>query len=59
MKYIVTGGSGFIGSHSAEYLSNNSHGVTIFDHHFTGKKQNPKYTFESGLQETVSWFQDQ
>ncbi len=40
MKYIVTGGAGFIGSHIAEYLSGNGHEVIIFDNLFTGKKQN-------------------
>lgn len=59
MKYIVTGGTGFIGSLIAGYPSNNGHEVIIFDNLLTGKKQNPKYTFESGLQETVSWFQNQ
>jgi UDP-glucose 4-epimerase len=40
MRYIVTGGAGFIGSHIAEYLSKNGHEVIIFDNLFTGKKQN-------------------
>jgi UDP-glucose 4-epimerase len=40
MKYIVTGGAGFIGSHIAEYLARNGHEVIIFDNLFTGKKQN-------------------
>ncbi len=31
MKVIVFGGSGFIGSHVADYLTNNGHEVTIFD----------------------------
>jgi UDP-glucose 4-epimerase len=40
MKYIVTGGAGFIGSHIAEHLSVNGHEVIIFDNLFTGKKHN-------------------
>ena len=31
MKIIVTGGSGFLGSHVADELSNRGHDVTIFD----------------------------
>jgi UDP-glucose 4-epimerase len=40
MKYIVTGGAGFIGSHIAEYLSARGDEVIIFDNLFSGKKQN-------------------
>jgi UDP-glucose 4-epimerase len=43
MKYIVTGGAGFIGSHIAEYLSVNGHEVIIFDNLFTGKKHNIRH----------------
>lgn len=32
MKVIVFGGSGFIGSHMADYLTKMQHQVTIFDH---------------------------
>lgn len=46
MKYIVTGGAGFIGSHIAEYLSRNGHEVIIFDNLFTGKKQNIQHLLE-------------
>jgi UDP-glucose 4-epimerase len=52
MKYIVTGGAGFIGSHIAEYLSMNGHAVVIFDNLFTGKKQNIQHLLEK---ETVSF----
>ena len=31
MKIIVTGGSGFLGSHVADELSKRGHNVTIFD----------------------------
>ena len=31
MKIIVTGGSGFLGSHVADELSKRGHDVTIFD----------------------------
>lgn len=52
MKYIVTGGAGFIGSHIAEYLSMNGHEVIIFDNLFTGKKQNIQHFLEK---KTVSF----
>ena len=31
MKILVTGGSGFLGSHVADALSQTGHTVTIFD----------------------------
>ena len=46
MKYVVTGGAGFIGSHIAEYLSKKGHEVIIFDNLFTGKKQNIRHLLE-------------
>ncbi|MDC1324472.1 NAD-dependent epimerase/dehydratase family protein [Flavobacteriaceae bacterium] len=39
-KYLITGGAGFIGSHIAEYLSNNGHKVTILDSLRTGFEKN-------------------
>jgi UDP-glucose 4-epimerase len=39
MKYIITGGAGFIGSHIAESLSG-SHEVVIIDDFSTGKPEN-------------------
>jgi len=30
-KIVVTGGSGFLGSHVADVLSENGHEVTVFD----------------------------
>jgi UDP-glucose 4-epimerase len=52
MRYIVTGGAGFIGSHIAEYLSTNGHEVIIFDNLFSGKKQNIRHLLE---RKTVSF----
>jgi UDP-glucose 4-epimerase len=40
MKYIVTGGAGFIGSHIAERLLTDGHEVVIFDDLSSGKKEN-------------------
>jgi UDP-glucose 4-epimerase len=40
MKYIVTGGAGFIGSHIVEELAQQKHEVVIFDNLFSGKVEN-------------------
>jgi UDP-glucose 4-epimerase len=40
MKYIVTGGAGFIGSHIVEELEAQKHEVVILDNLFSGKKEN-------------------
>jgi UDP-glucose 4-epimerase len=40
MKYIVTGGAGFIGSHIVEELVNAGHDVVIVDNLFSGKMEN-------------------
>jgi UDP-glucose 4-epimerase len=40
MKYLITGGCGFIGSHLAEALLGNGHQVTVLDDLSTGKFAN-------------------
>jgi len=40
MKYVVTGGAGFIGSHLAEKLIEDGHTVSIVDNLNTGKEKN-------------------
>jgi UDP-glucose 4-epimerase len=40
MKYIVTGGAGFIGSHIVEELTQLRHEVVIIDNLFSGKMEN-------------------
>ena len=40
MKYVVTGGAGFIGSHLTKILVNQGHNVTVIDNLHTGKKEN-------------------
>ena len=40
MKYIVTGGAGFIGSHIVEELAGPGHEVVILDNLFSGKMEN-------------------
>ncbi|MCX5842203.1 MAG: NAD-dependent epimerase/dehydratase family protein [Deltaproteobacteria bacterium] len=40
MRYIVTGGAGFIGSHIVEELVEQQHEIVIFDDLFSGKMDN-------------------
>ncbi len=40
MKYVVTGGAGFIGSHIVEELAATGHDVVIVDNLFSGKREN-------------------
>jgi UDP-glucose 4-epimerase len=39
-KYLITGGAGFIGSHIAEFLSNEGHNVSVLDSLRTGFEKN-------------------
>ncbi len=53
MKYLITGGAGFIGSHLAESLISRSDQVTVMDNLSTGSKDNlvrieEKIKFEQG-----------
>lgn len=40
MKYVVTGGAGFIGSHIVDKLLNTGHDVVCIDNFRTGKREN-------------------
>jgi nucleoside-diphosphate-sugar epimerase len=40
MKYIVTGGAGFIGSHIAEELARQGHETVVIDNLFSGRETN-------------------
>ena len=37
MKFLVTGGSGYIGSHMVKYLLGKKHSVTIYDNLSSGR----------------------
>ncbi len=39
-RYLVTGGAGFIGSHTVEALIHASHEVKVVDNFFTGREEN-------------------
>ncbi len=43
MRYVVTGGAGFIGSHLAEALADEGHAVVIVDDFSTGNKENLRW----------------
>jgi len=54
MKYIVTGGAGFIGSHITDLLIKNGHKVLIIDNLVTGKKENINPAAEFHLADIVN-----
>ena len=43
MRYVVTGGAGFIGSHLAETLVRDGHSVVIVDDFSTGSDENLRW----------------
>jgi len=46
MKYLVSGGAGFIGSHLVEFLVQRGDSVVVFDNLNTGKEENLGKNFE-------------
>ncbi|MGA0851673.1 MAG: GDP-mannose 4,6-dehydratase, partial [Candidatus Nanopelagicaceae bacterium] len=49
MKYLITGGAGFIGSHLADLLIAEGNEVVVFDDFSTGSRDNLKQHSESKL----------
>ena len=45
LKILVTGGSGFVGSHLVDKLMCQGHEVTVLDNFFTGQKKNVAHWF--------------
>ena len=46
MRYVVTGGAGFVGSHLVKLLVKNGHDVTVIDNLIKGKKENLSHVIE-------------
>jgi UDP-glucose 4-epimerase len=53
LKYLVTGGAGFIGSHLTDALRKNGHQVVVLDDLSTGRLENLDDSLASGLVEFV------
>lgn len=53
MRVLVTGGSGFIGSHLCDYLVERGHHVTCLDNLFTSTRENVAHLLASPLFEFV------
>ena len=51
MRYLITGGAGFIGSHLAEQLLERSHRVVLLDNLSTGSVENIRHLKASGRME--------
>lgn len=47
MRYLVTGGAGFLGSHLCERLLNDGHEVLCVDNYFTGSRQNIRHLMDN------------
>ncbi len=47
MRYLVTGGSGFLGSHLTDRLLSLGHEVLVVDNFYTGKKSNIEHNFSN------------
>ena len=48
MKYLVTGGAGFVGSHLCELLIGQGHSVVVIDDLSTGRIENIAHLERSG-----------
>lgn len=55
MRYLVTGGGGFLGSHLCERLLNAGHSVIALDNFSTGARENVRALNEIGEFEVLEW----
>ena len=51
---LITGGTGFLGSHLAEHLLESGEEVICLDNNFTGRKENIKNFFVTNINSTKS-----
>jgi|SRR5688572_11244672 len=54
MRFLVTGGAGFIGSHIAEELLRRKHQVRVLDNFSTGKRENLGFASNTGDLEVIN-----
>ena len=53
MRYLVTGGAGFLGSHLVERLISDGNSVICFDNFYTGTRDNLKFASDSDQLEII------
>ncbi len=61
MKYLITGGAGFIGSHLVEKLLNKNNNIIVLDNYSTGRRENLKNfknvnLFKCDISKKGNWF---
>jgi UDP-glucuronate decarboxylase len=55
MRFLVTGGAGFLGSHICERLLQSGHSVVAMDDFLTGSRNNLEHLAGSGALEILEW----
>ena len=60
MKYLVTGGCGFVGSHLVDELVKNGHTITVIDNMSNGNNDNLSECYGTGnveiINKDINWF---
>ena len=54
MRFLVTGGAGFLGSHLCEALLNNNHKVICLDNFYTGSQKNVEHLQDNAQFELIT-----